>query len=159
MLLGFYALFTGVVVLNHIWTAPKEIVLDDSAQIEVKETTVSAIGIGMGVISGLLGISGGILSTPMQQTYLKIPLKNAIANTITTAIFCSFTASVFILITGLYNADFKLADVIILVTILVPGNFVGGQFGGFFAKRLDINFVRIIFAAVAFIIGFRIILS
>ncbi len=110
----------------------------------------------MGVISSMIGISGGIVSTPMQQTILKIPIKNSIANTITAAIFCSLTASGFLLITASNAGDFLLSDVLITLIFLIPGNIIGGQLGGFFTKRLHINFVRIFFAIIAFVIGFRI---
>ncbi len=154
LLLGIYALFAGVVVLNHIWTSPAEETILASPEMKTKETTVSVIGIGMGIICGLLGISGGIFSTPMQQTFLKFPLKNSIANTVTAAIFCSITASGFILVTGLHKGDFILSEVMILTVILIPGNFFGGQIGGWLAKRLNINIMRVIFAIVAFAIGF-----
>lgn len=155
-LLGFYALFAGVIVINQIYTKPVEKEIAAIPNEEISETAVSSIGIGMGIISSLIGISGGILSTPMQQTLLKLPLKNSIANTVTAAIFCSLTASAIMLISGLHKGDFSLYTVLIISVCLIPGNFIGGIFGGFLAKRMPINLVRVFFAIVAFAIGFKI---
>ncbi|MBT5831919.1 MAG: sulfite exporter TauE/SafE family protein [Candidatus Latescibacteria bacterium] len=158
ILLGIYALCTGVIVLNQMWVNPTEEEISELDEGEVNETTVSGIGFGMGLISSLIGISGGILSTPLQQTLLKIPLKNAIANSITAAIFCSFTGSIFLLYSGVKSASFLLEDVFIVAICLVPGNILGAQFGSSLTKRLHVNYVRVTFVVVIFAIGFRILL-
>lgn len=155
-LLGFYALFAGVIVLNQMYVKPFEKEIAKISQREISETAVSSIGIGMGAISSLIGISGGILSTPLQQSLLKLPLKNSIANTVTASIFCSFTASVFMLIVGLHVGNFLMSDVLAVTICMIPGNFIGGQFGGYLTKRLSLNVVRMVFAIVAFAIGFKI---
>jgi len=156
ILLGIYALFAGIIVLNQIWVRPVEKEITELPENGISETTVSGIGIGMGFICSMIGISGGILSTPLQQTLLKLPLKNSIANSTTAAVFCSITASIILLFLGLKNGDFLFEDVLLVSICLVPGNILGGQFGSFLTKKLPINYVRIVFAIVAFIIGYKI---
>jgi len=158
VLLGLYALFIGIIVLNQIWTEPFEKEIELLPKEAANETAVSSIGIGMGFISSIIGISGGVLSTPLQQSILKLPLKNSIANSVTTAIFCSFTASVLIIWTGLHSGYFSFSNVLLTTLCLTPGNIVGGQVGSYLTKRLSVNYVRILFAIMAFIIGFKIII-
>ena len=152
--LGLYALFSGIIVLNHIWTEPFEKEIEELPKEAINETAVSAIGMGMGFISSIIGISGGVLSTPLQESILKIPLKNAIANSVTAAIFCSFTASVLIIWTALHNGYFSISKVLLVTLCLIPGNIAGGQVGSYLTKRLSLIYIRVLFAIMAFIIGF-----
>ena len=156
--LGFYALFSGIIVLNQIWTEPYEKEIESLPKEAANETVASGIGIGMGFISSIIGISGGVLSTPLQQSMLKLPLKNSIANSVTTAIFCSLTASVLIMWTGLHSGYFSFSKVLLTTLCLIPGNIVGGQVGSYLTKRLSVNYVRVLFAIMAFIIGFKVII-
>ena len=156
--LGLYALFSGIIVLNQIWTEPYEKEIESLPKEAANETAVSGIGIGMGFISSVIGISGGVLSTPLQQSMLKLPLKNSIANSVTTAIFCSLTASVLIMWTGLHSGYFSFSKVLLTTLCLIPGNIAGGQVGSYLTKRLSVNYVRVLFAIMAFIIGFKVII-
>lgn len=159
IIVAIYALFTGVIVLNQIWSNPDEKEIYDLSQNGVNEATTSMIGVEMGFVSILTGISGGIISTPLQNSLLKLPLKNSIANTIVTAVFCSITASAILLFSGLNNGDFVLGDVVFVTTFLIPGNLLGGQVGGFLTKSLGVNYVRAAFAIIAFLIGFEVLLQ
>ncbi len=158
ILLGIYALFTGVIVINQIWTQPIEEELTDIPVEDLNETAVSAIGVGMGAISSLIGISGGILSTPLQQSILKLPLRNSIANTITAAIFSAFVAAVFILAIGLKRGDYLLSNILFVSACLTPGSFLGAKYGSYLTHILPINAIRIVFAITAFAIGFIILM-
>lgn len=159
ILLGIYALIAGIIVLNQIWIKSDEKEIFQLHKNKINETTASGIGIGMGIICSIIGISGGIISTPLQHTLLKLPLKNSIANTIAAAVFCSITASVILLFYGLKNWDFLLADVVLVSICLIPGNILGGQLGSYLTKILHINYIRVAFAIVAFAIGFKILLQ
>ncbi|HDY88050.1 MAG TPA: sulfite exporter TauE/SafE family protein [bacterium] len=159
ILLGIYALIAGIIVLNQIWIKADEKEIFQLFKNKISETTASGIGIAMGIICSIIGISGGIISTPLQHTLLKLPLKNAIANTIAAAVFCSITASVILLFYGLKNRDFLLADVVLVSICLIPGNILGGQLGSYLTKVMHINHVRAAFAIVAFAIGFKILLQ
>lgn len=155
-LLGIYALCAGVIVLNQAWVKPNEKELTELPKNEINEVAVSGIGIGMGLVSSIIGISGGILSTPLQQLLLNLPLKNSIANSITAAVFCSLTASAILLYYGLKHGDFLLNDVLLVSACLIPGNILGGQLGSYLTNKLQIKYVRLVFAVAAFAIGYRI---
>jgi len=158
IIIGIYAIFTGVIVINQIWSQPLVEEITNNPKKGLNEISVSAIGVAMGAICGLLGISGGILSTPMQQIILKLPLKNSIANTVTTAIFCSFVASGFILVIGLKKGDFSLINVLLVTICLIPGSYAGAQFGSYLVHILPLNIIRVVFAITAFVIGFIILI-
>ena len=159
IILGFYALFAGIVVLNQILVHTTEKDIKDVSISEINESAVSGIGVGMGFLCSLIGISGGVLSTPLQNTVLKLPLKNSIANSITAAVFCSVTASTILLFFGLKNGDYLFTDVLCVTVCLIPGNILGGQIGSYLTKRLQVNYVRAAFAVVAFAIGFKILVK
>ncbi len=159
IILGIYALFAGIVVLNQILVKTSEKKIKDIPISEINGSKVSGIGVGMGLLCSIIGISGGVLSTPLQNTLLKLPLKNSIANTITAAVFCSITASTILLFFGLKNGDYLFKDVLFVTICLIPGNIIGGQFGSYLTKRLQINYVRAAFAIVAFAIGFKILVK
>ena len=159
IILGIYALFAGIIVLNQILAKTTEKEIKDFSINETNVSTVSGIGVGMGFLCSIIGISGGVLSTPLQNILLKLPLKNSIANTIAAAVFCSITASTILLFIGLKNGDYLFKDVLCVTICLIPGNILGGQFGSYLTKRLQINYVRAAFAIVAFAIGFKILVK
>ena len=47
------------------------------------------VGLPTGLVGGLLGIGGGLVAVPLQQTLLRMPLPNAIANSATTILWSS----------------------------------------------------------------------
>ncbi len=159
VIVGIYALLAGIIVLNQIWAKPDEKEISKFVLKESKEGTVAGIGAAMGIISSLIGISGGIISTPLQNSLLEMPLKNSIANTITAAVFCSTFASVFLLFQGLRAGDFVFGEVMFVTICLVPGNILGAQLGGYLTNRLELNYIRAAFGIIAFVIGFKILLQ
>ncbi|MBF0626034.1 MAG: TSUP family transporter, partial [Magnetococcales bacterium] len=51
------------------------------------------LGLPMGVISGILGITGGVIEVPLQRYLAHIPLRNAIANSAVLVFFASLVGS------------------------------------------------------------------
>jgi len=158
IIVGIYALIAGIQVLNQIWSNPVEKEIYELPKNGINEGAVPWIGAEMGFISALTGISGGIISTPLQNSILKLPIKNCIANTLTAAVFSSMIAGSILLLRGLNSGDLVLGDVMFVTICLIPGNILGGQLGGILTKRLDVNYVRAAFGIASFIIGFRILL-
>ncbi|MBW7995937.1 MAG: sulfite exporter TauE/SafE family protein [Candidatus Glassbacteria bacterium] len=158
IIVGVYAMLAGIIVLNQIWANPDEKVMTEFSSNDINEATAAGIGAAMGVISSLIGISGGIISTPLQNSLLKVPLKNSIANTITVAVFCSIFASGFLLFQGLRAGDFVFEEVMFVTVCLIPGNILGAQLGGYLTNRLQLNYIRAAFGIIAFVIGFKILL-
>ncbi|MCP4712664.1 MAG: sulfite exporter TauE/SafE family protein [Planctomycetes bacterium] len=105
---------------------------------------VLTVGLPMGLIAGLLGIGGGALAVPAQQLILKIPLKNAIANSATTIVF-----------TAIFGALYKNATLtahgptviqsLKLAAMLIPTAMIASFLGGKLVHKLPRKILRITF--------------
>ena len=107
-------------------------------------TTV--VGGVMGGIAGLLGIGGGALAVPLQQTLLHLPLRNAIANS--SAVIC---------VSAAVGAVYKNATLaqhagpdqaltwtsgLALAALLAPTAWIGGRLGAKLTHTLPLRLVR-----------------
>ncbi|HEX7009392.1 MAG TPA: sulfite exporter TauE/SafE family protein [Phycisphaeraceae bacterium] len=108
------------------------------------------IGLAMGMMSGLLGIGGGAVAVPLQQVILRLPLRQAIANS--SAVIC-ISAGV-----GAIYKNVTLAqhlsplgqpmswhDGVLVALLLSPTAWIGGRLGASLTHRLPIRQVRIAF--------------
>ena len=105
-----------------------------------------AIGFPMGVIAGLLGIGGGSLAVPGQQLALKMPLRNAIANSAATIASVSWLGAI------VKNAQLgphgTVARSLALAACLAPTAMVGSYIGGHLTHRLPLRIVRTAFVGI-----------
>lgn len=152
-LLGLHALYVGT---DMVWRMLKNKAEEVKWNAPMDEKKVVGIGIPMGFSSGSLGIGGGVLSTPLQQMLLKVPLKNAIANTCYTAIFaCSFGGIVAIGY-GVHGNYFNLWKPVLVCVSIIPGAITGGQIGSLLMKHFPVNVIRVIFAILMYFSFYRI---
>ena len=158
LILGIYALVAGIIVLNEVLVKRKPRSLTNLLTRRLNETSASLIGLLMGLVCSVTGISGGILSTPAQHGLMKVPLKNAIANSITAAVFSSAAAATILFYKGLRAGDFTAGTVLLVTACLIPGNIIGGQIGVYLTKVLNVDHLRIVFAVAALCIGFWILI-
>lgn len=154
-LLGLHALYVGTDMLWRILTNKAEKIRWDILQ-NVNEKTIVTIGTLTGFSSGALGIGGGVLSTPLQQIFLKIPLKNAIANTCHAAIFSCIFGGIIAIIHGVNNNLFTLWTHLLISISIIPGAIIGGQIGSLLTKQFPVNIVRIIFTLLMYFSFYRI---
>lgn len=103
-------------------------------------------GILAGVLSGILGISGGIVAVPGQTLLSSVPLRNAIANS---SITTSIGSALGVLLTFLPGSQPTLgvSEMVTIAILFVPGNLVGGHLGARFMGRLPVLTVRLLFVA------------
>ena len=110
------------------------------------------VGLLAGIAAGLLGIGGGAVAVPGQQTVLRMPLKNSIA-----------TSAATILCTGWAFAIFKNAALpaiypgvdsgqlafwqhsLLLAALFAPTSMLGSYVGGHLTHRLPTTWVRLVF--------------
>ena len=153
--IGLHALYVGTDTLWRIlvnkaekaeWNAPQN----------MNEKKVVGIGVPMGFSSGALGIGGGILSTPLQQILLRVPLKNAIANTCYTAIFSCVFGGIIAIGYGVKNNHFDLWAPILVCISIIPGAIIGGQIGSLLTKQFPVSAIRVIFALLMYFSFYRI---
>jgi len=112
----------------------------------------SGVGLSMGLFAGLLGIGGGALCVPGQQVFLKLPLRNAIANSATAIMFTGILGAVYKNAT-LYEHGMEVSESVRLAAMLVPTAIVGGYLGGKTTHLLNREMLRLIFIVFMIVIG------
>lgn len=119
-----------------------------------------AIGLAMGLTAGLLGIGGGAVAVPLQQLLLKLPLRQAIANS--SCVIC-VSATVGAALKnatlpghpGVDGAALHLASGLGLAAVLAPTAFVGGRLGAGLTHRLPLRGVRIAFVVLLLVAAWK----
>ena len=120
----------------------------------------SAGGI-MGLAAGLMGIGGGALAVPLQQTLVKLPLRNAIANSSFVMVFSAAIGATLKLATldqhytpvGSEWPAWQTA--LMLATILAPTAILGAGLGAKLTHTLRIRYVRIAFVLLMIAAAFK----
>ncbi|MDZ7617278.1 MAG: sulfite exporter TauE/SafE family protein [Patescibacteria group bacterium] len=116
-----------------------------------------AVGLPMGLFAGLLGIGGGALCVPLQQTLLRMPLRRAIANSSAAIVMISSLGAVQKNLT-LSEHGFSSFDSMKLAALLIPTAMVGSYVGGLLTHRLPrkvLRWVFIIFMLAVAVFTFR----
>lgn len=112
-----------------------------------------AVGSIMGTIAGLLGIGGGAVAVPLQQTLMKLPLRSCIANS--SAVIC-VSAGVGAIYKNLSLAGHPVLPGVEPITwvqgltlglLLAPTAWLGGRLGAALTHRLPLRVIRVAFIA------------
>ena len=130
---------------------------DDGTVASPARSTI--VGVILGTTAGLLGIGGGAVATPLQQTLMKLPLRRCIANS-SAVIACSATLGAIYknatlsqhAVTGL-PLDWRAG--LTLGLLLAPTAWVGGRFGAGLTHRLPLRTVRIVFITLMIVAAWR----
>ena len=106
-----------------------------------------SVGAAMGTTAGLLGIGGGAVATPLQQTLLKLPLRNAIANSsaiigISAAIGAIYKNAS---LASLPHHDYAWYQGLTLALCLIPTALLASRLGAGLTHRLPLVPIRVIF--------------
>jgi len=115
------------------------------------------VGLPAGVISGLLGIGGGVWAVPAQNLGLGVRLNNAIANSTCMILGVAAAASLAQSIALSAMADDRMpwTEGWRLAMLLSPGAVIGGWLGGYLAHRLPTRTLRYLFFGALSITGLR----
>ena len=108
------------------------------------------IGVGAGVISGMLGVGGGVVLVPAMNLLMNVPVKAAVG-----------TSSFMVGITSVATAFVFYSQGKIDPTVVVPaiiGVFVGGQLGSRLTRRLRARRLSALFAAILLYLGLSLLL-
>ncbi|MBF0435653.1 MAG: TSUP family transporter [Magnetococcales bacterium] len=175
VLLGLFAFFLAVKMLVEISESQKRegILGDLQRAIGAKEPTGSypsslvghstlahgLLGLPMGMISGILGITGGVIEVPLQRYILQAPLRRAIANSAVLVFFASVVGSLVAVTHGVQTGAFNFLTPVVLALILTPGAYVGGFVGAWLTTVAPLNALRWMYAVLMFLISLRMILS
>lgn len=159
-LLGLFVLFVSIYMWGQLLSRKKEgeeRAFDQRIKGE-KEWKIALIGLPKGFFCGILGISGGVICTPLQRLILNIPLKNAIANTLFSAMFSVAVAMVLSLSTGISKGFFDIWTPILASLCIVPGAAIGSQLGALATNKLSLTIIRLVFAIATLLMALEILI-
>ncbi|MHA6482670.1 sulfite exporter TauE/SafE family protein [Paenibacillus sp. strain BS8-2] len=141
LMFGTLMLFLAALLIGREYMKPfakewpiQRSIIDTSGQVHTYGYglwSALAIGLGVGLISGLFGIGGGSLFVPMMVLLYRFPPHVATA----TSMFVIFLSA--ILGSGMHVALGEIDW--LLVAALVPGAWIGGKIGATIASRLSGN--------------------
>ncbi len=159
-----FAIFLVYAVGNMLYKSTRSYFSKKAEEVPVTEFTprnewiTPLIAIPMGFSSGVLGIGGGVIAVPAMHLFLRLPLKNAIANSAATIFFSSIIAATvkLISINGMTVNTSGGEEIIlawhhgaIIGVMLAPMAFLGGRMGSHIARVAPVMIIRLLFAAVA----------
>jgi uncharacterized membrane protein YfcA len=104
-------------------------------------------GVGVGALSGLVGVGGGVVMVPLMVLGLSIPTKRAISTSLAVIFVTSIVASL-----GYIAAGF--ADLFSLVPLVI-GSMIGAWLGVHLRDRLPEKAIRIGFACFMVVVALR----
>jgi uncharacterized membrane protein YfcA len=110
-----------------------------------------AISSGAGVLSGMLGVGGGVIQVPAMNLFMAVPLKAAAG-----------TSSFMVGLTSVATATVFYAEGKIDPTVVVPtlfGIYAGSQIGSRLTRRLDTQRLILIFVLVIAYLGVSMLLK
>jgi len=112
---------------------------------------LAPLGVGVGVLSGLLGIGGGVVLVPLLVLLLAMGQKHAQATSLAAITLTAVAGAVSYGLAG---------DVVLLpALVIVVGGFVGSLMGAELVHRLSERTLRLIFAAVMVAVAVRLALA
>jgi uncharacterized membrane protein YfcA len=118
----------------------------------------SLLGFAMGMLGAMLGLGGGALAVPVQNLLLKIPLRNAIANSLATIVVSASLGAVLFFILG-SGRLFSASDALITVAAVVPGSIIGALAATTIAHRIPAGYIKFIFYAAILYVAYNMIKS
>jgi uncharacterized membrane protein YfcA len=111
-------------------------------------------GLATGLYGGLLGMGGGTVCTPLQQFFLKMPLKRAISNSsaliASMALFGAFYKNI-----TLSQHGFTILDSIRIAGIVIPTGMIAAFIGGRLMHKLHKDIVRTVFILLLVVAAFK----
>ncbi len=105
------------------------------------------LGLPMGLISGILGISGGVIEVPLQRYVGRISLQNAIANSSVLVFWASVAGSLVAFLHGASTGLIHWEAPVTLALLMIPGAYVGGILGARLMRVLPVPVLKGIYAA------------
>jgi uncharacterized membrane protein YfcA len=108
------------------------------------------VGVGAGVISGMLGVGGGVVMVPAMNLLMRVPVKAAVG-----------TSTFMVGMTSVATAFVYYSQGFIDPTLVVPaiiGVFLGGQIGSRLTRRIKAQRLALLFALILFYLGLSLLL-
>ncbi len=111
------------------------------------------MGLPMGLISGIMGISGGVIEVPLQRYIGKTSLQNAIANSSVLVFWASVAGTLVAFSHGISRGLIDWQAPIVLSLLMIPGAYVGGIIGAKLMRSLPTVALKSIYAVIMTVIA------
>lgn len=160
-LFGLFLLGCGVAELLRNRSRRLEPIRDTEANVwddrgSLKWSAITGIAAPTGLISGLLGVGGGILAVPLQRRFLHIAMPIAIANSTAlvaaTAVFGAVMKNY-----AYWSTHGSAREPIALALVLAPTAIIGSLIGARLTHRAPLKVLRNIFVALLILAAVRLI--
>lgn len=114
----------------------------------------AAVGTGMGLVGGLLGVGGGVIAVPLQQLLLHMPLRIAIANSAATMCVSALLGAIMKNSTLAQHGVAWYAGLVVAAG-LIPTCMAGGYLGAHLSHRLPLRQVRMAFVVLLAVFAWK----
>lgn len=131
---------------------------DQRRKVVERQLWNGVMGFPVGLISGLLGISGGVVSVPMLRYINRETMKNAIANSSAVVLGASLVGSILAFTHGVSAGLIEWQGPLTLAAIMIPGAYAGGVLGAKLMKVLPILYLQWFYTAVMAAVAVKMIL-
>jgi len=144
--LGAFFVYVAVDTIVRMFLAGKSDGWDRGRVEAISWVPKAGAGLSVGVLAGMTGLGGGALAVPINQHWLKMPLRNAIANS-SALIVCVAAVTSLAKNATLSAADGTVDRSLILSACLAPTAMIGSYLGGHLTHTLPLRTVRLVFAS------------
>lgn len=118
------------------------------------------MGAPLGLLTGILGVSGGVVEAAYQRHVSGIATSNALANSVVMVFFASLTGAIVSFIYGSTSIQaFAWQTPLALAMVIIPCTFAGGLLGAKLRDRLSLIHQRWIFALVMIFVALAMLLA
>jgi uncharacterized membrane protein YfcA len=116
--------------------------------------TIALVAVPTGLLSGFLGLGGGVLAVPLQQRLLRTPIRTAIANSATLIVAISLVGAIaknYAVVRDLEQTHRSMA----LASILIPTAIGGSLIGSRLTHALPLRWVKAAFLVLLLLAALR----
>ncbi len=145
--IAFAVFLTYVLIYNVARLASQsrmQPVTDESTSRFSRALIFVGIGLPTGSLGGLLGIGGGLYAVPTQQVCLRIPLRNAIANSAVTMLWSSFVGAAF-KASQLGSHGHRWTEALLVAAFLIPTAMTAAWFTARKVHEWPVKVIRVAF--------------
>lgn len=159
--LALFLVYVIAVNIRKLMRSKEKKAADWAREPKTTPTRCGAVGVVMGFAAGLMGIGGGALAVPLQQTLVKLPFRNAIANSSFVMVFSAGIGATLKLTTlgqhypSTLDADPAWFTAVILALILAPTAIIGASIGAKLTHTLRPRYVRIAFILLMIVAAYK----
>lgn len=149
--LALFMVYVIVVNIRKLLRSKEKKAADWAREPKTTPARCGTVGGIMGFAAGLMGIGGGALAVPLQQTLIKLHFRNAIANSSFVMVFSAGIGAALKLTTlsqqypTTADADPAWLTAVMLALILAPTAIIGAGVGAKLTHTLRPRYVRIAF--------------